>query len=47
MIPQQIVLISMGYEQDYFWQSSLSCDFIDQLAILIVFRDFITNLQHL
>jgi len=43
MIPQQIVLISMGHEQYYFRQSSLSCDFIDQLAMVTVFRGFVNN----
>ena len=46
MIPQQIVLISMGYAKDYFWQSSLSWVFVDQLVIASVFGDFTTNLRH-
>jgi hypothetical protein len=47
IIPQQIVLISLGYAKDYFWQSSLSWVFGDQLVIATVFANFTTNLQHL
>ena len=47
IIPQQIVLISLGYAKDYFWQSSLSWVFGDQLVIATVFGNFTTNLRHL